>query len=408
MNALKTVMVAVLSALAGVALQFGFSGIAQRSQAQAALDTPGAGSLTAAALTSAPGAAGPGGNFVTQVYKKVSPSVVHITNQMQQQQFDLFRGPVTTTAEAVGSGVIVDAGGYILTNSHVIESAGQQQLTVVLSDQTSYPATVVGNDPSTDLALLKIAAPRSLPVASLGDSNNVEIGEWVVAIGNPRGFDWTVTAGVISAKNRSGPSWQKQDNFGNVTSGPTISGLLQTDAAINPGNSGGPLLNARGEVIGINERIFSSSGGSEGIGLAIPSNTAKSVVQEIKQYGHVQRSWLGVNVRMEISPESQAYYNFPVRQGLLIGDIVADSPAAKAGIVQGHSDRTGYQFDIISKVDGKELKTQQDLLDIVRNRKPGQAAKLHLYRVRNGRTSEADVTLTLSAVPAQFDTSGYI
>jgi len=260
MSALKTVVVAVLSALAGVALQFGFSGIAHRHEAQAALDSPSAG-ITEAALAS-PSAAAPGGNFVTQVYKKVSPSVVHITNRIEQQQYDFFGRPATSVAEAVGSGVIVDPSGYILTNSHVIENMGKQTLTVVLSDQSQYPATLAGNDPSTDLALLKISASHALPVATLGNSDTVDIGEWVVAIGNPRGFDWTVTAGVISAKNRSGPAWEKQDNFGNVTSGPTITGLLQTDAAINPGNSGGPLLNARGEVIGINERIFSSSGGS--------------------------------------------------------------------------------------------------------------------------------------------------
>jgi serine protease Do len=391
----------VLSALAGIALQFGFSGVAHRNQAQAALNAPGA-DLTAAALAS-PGAAAPGGNFVTQVYKTVSPSVVHITNRIEQQQMDFFRGPVTSVAEAVGSGVIVDPAGYILTNSHVIENAGRQTLTVVLSDQTTYPATLAGNDPSTDLALLKIEAGKPLPVATLGDSNNVDIGEWVVAIGNPRGFDWTVTAGVISAKNRSGPAWER-----NGVSGPTITGLLQTDAAINPGNSGGPLLNARGEVIGINERIFSSSGGSEGIGLAIPSNTARSVVDEIKKYGHVQRSWLGLNVRLEVDPQSANYFNFPVKHGLLIGNIIADSPAARAGIVQGRSDRSGYAFDIVGSVDGKAVNSAQDLVTLVRNRKPGQSVKLHLYRVRNGKTSEADVNITLSAVPAQADTSGYI
>jgi serine protease Do len=328
---------------------------------------------------------------------------VHITNRVEQQQFDFFRGPVTTVGEAVGSGVIVDSAGYILTNSHVVENMGKQSLTVVLSDQTQYPATLAGNDPSTDLALLKIEAGKPLPVATLGDSNNVDIGEWVVAIGNPRGFDWTVTAGVISAKNRSGPAWER-----NGVSGPTITGLLQTDAAINPGNSGGPLLNATGEVIGINERIFSSSGGSEGIGLAIPSNTARAVVDEIKKYGKVQRSWLGVNVRLEVDQQSASYFNFPVKHGLLIQNIVADSPAARAGIVQGRSDRSGYAFDIISAADGKPLNTAQDLVTLVRNRKPGQSVKLHLFRVRNGKTSEADVNITLSAVPAQADTSGYI
>jgi S1-C subfamily serine protease len=401
MSALKTVIIAVLSALAGIALQFGFNGVAQR-QAVAALDGPGGG-LMAAALTPG-GAVAPGGTFVTQVYKQVSPMVVHITNRVEQQQFNIFSGPFTSVSEAVGSGVIVDPAGYILTNSHVIETADRQKLTVVLSDQTQYDAKVVGNDPSTDLALLKIeAGGKQLPAATFGDSNSVEIGEWVVAIGNPRGFDWTVTAGVISAKNRSGPAWIR-----NNVVGPTITGLLQTDAAINPGNSGGPLLNARGEVIGINERIFSQSGGNEGIGLAIPSNTAKAVFNEIKQYGRVQRSWLGVNVQLEVDPQNANYYNFPVKHGLLIGNIVKESPAANSGIVPGRSDRTGYAFDIVSAVDGKAVKSAQDLVTLVRNRKPGEVVKLHLYRVRNGRTSEADVSVTLSAVPAQADTSGFI
>jgi serine protease Do len=407
MSAIRIAFTALLSCLAGIVLGFGVTGVAQR-QAQAALDTPGDAPLMGA-LATAPSGVGPGSNFVTQVYKAVSPAVVHITNRNVQQRFDIFRGPMQAVSEAVGSGVIVEPTGYILTNYHVVEDVGEQQLTVVLSDQTRYEATMVGNDPSTDLALLKIEPDGSLPTAKLGDSNSIEIGEWVVAIGNPRGFDWTVTAGVVSAMNRAQPAWQKTNNFGQVTSvGPTITGLIQTDAAINQGNSGGPLLNARGEVIGINERIVSFSGGNEGIGLAIPSNTARSVIAELKKFGRVQRSWLGVEVLHEISPESAKHFNFPVQRGLMIGDVLPTSPAQQAGITQGYSDHRTYQFDIVSRVDGKVIKSKQDLLDIVRNRKPGQAVKLHIYKVRNGKVSEADVNVTLSAVPQKAEMSGYI
>jgi serine protease Do len=348
---------------------------------------------------------------VTEVYKAVSPAVVHITNQTEAVVgYDFFRGPQRGLTEAIGSGVIVDPSGYILTNAHVVENP--TQLTVVLSDQSSFTAKLVGMDYSTDLALLKIEAGKQLPHAGFGNSDAVEIGEWVVAIGNPRGYDWTVTAGVVSAKNRAQPSWEQRDQrTGEVTaSGATISGLIQTDAAINQGNSGGPLLNAKGEIIGINERIATSGydTGSIGIGLAIPSNTAKSVFAELKQYGRVQRAWLGFTVAHEITRESANHYNMPVAHGLVVAEVLPSGPAERGGIVPGRTDGRQFQFDIISAVDGKPIKSRQDMVDIVRNRKPGQSVKLHIFKIRNGKSSEADVTVALSAVPTSGEMSGYI
>ncbi|MDQ3024136.1 MAG: trypsin-like peptidase domain-containing protein [bacterium] len=409
MSAYRIIIVSVLSCLAGILATFGVSGVVQR-QANASFDSPGSASPALAAIVPSSGGVGPGGNFVTEVYKAVSPAVVHITNHTETViGYDFFRGPVKGLGEAVGSGVIIDPSGYILTNSHVVQNP--TQLTVVLSDQSSYPAKLVGNDTSTDLALLKIESPKPLPTAQFGDSNAVEIGEWVVAIGNPRGYDWTVTAGVVSAKNRAQPSWEQRDGRGQVVaSGATIAGLIQTDAAINAGNSGGPLLNARGEIIGINERIAvtQSSDGSIGIGLAIPSNTAKSIFTELKQYGRVQRSWLGVTVIHEITKESAKRYNFPVSYGLVVESVLPSGPAERGGIIPGTTDGQRYQFDIIASADGQSIRSRQDMIDIVRNSKPGQAMKLHLFKIRNGKSSEADVTVTLSAVPTSGEMQGYI
>lgn len=402
---MRVFTIAVLCALAGVLAGFATTTILHRmdSQAYAAM-LPGAaatansaldgGEPLAVAAAAQQGSIGVGGSFVTDVYKRVSPAVVHITNSTEYMDF--FYGP--QKAEATGSGVIVDERGYILTNNHVIERA--QSLTVILNDGQQYLAKVIGADPGTDLALIKIAAKGKLPSAKLGDSSQIDVGQWVVAIGNPRGFDWTVTVGVISALNRQIVS---------KSNGQTIRGLIQTDAAINPGNSGGPLLNASGEVIGINDAIVSASGGSEGIGLAIPINTAKDVLDDLIKHGRVIRPWLGLSILGEVTPNTARYYNFPIDYGVIPEKIFSDSPAAKAGLIRPVRDNTGsYQIDILTAIDGEKIEDRQELLDIVRNHQPGDKVTLEVYRVTNGSYQVQKLAVTLQALPEAAPAMGII
>jgi S1-C subfamily serine protease len=399
MSTMRTFTIALLCVLAGLCAGFAGTSVMHRTQAlayaapvvsMAVSSTGGAGD----GVSLQAGSVGVGGSFVTEVYKKVSPAVVHITNHMEY--LDFFWVP--QEAEATGSGVIVDERGYILTNNHMIENA--QTLTVILNDGQQYPGKVVGADPGTDLALVKIEAKGKLPTAKLGDSSKTEVGEWVVAIGNPLGLDWTVTVGVISALNRQTVS---------RSSGQTIRGLIQTDAAINPGNSGGPLLNAQGEVIGINDAIVSSSGGSEGIGLAIPVNTAKEVLDDLEKHGRVIRPWLGITVMLEVTPQYARFYNFPVDYGVIPRDVYKQSPAATAGVIEPLSTSRGrYQFDIITAVDGEKIDDARELLDIVRNHQPGDRVQVEVYRVDSGQYTVQKIAVTLSALPESAPSMGII
>jgi serine protease Do len=270
----------------------------------------------------------------------------------------------------------------------------------VLNDGQQFQAKVIGADPGTDLALVKIEAKGKLPFAKLGDSSKVEVGEWVVAIGNPRGLDWTVTVGVISAMNRQ---------IASKSSGQTIRGLLQTDAAINPGNSGGPLLNATGEVIGINDAIVSQSGGSEGIGLAIPINTAKEVLDDLIKHGRVIRPWLGVEVATEINPRLARRFNLPIDYGVVPGDVKKNSPAASAGILPLLQDNMGHlQGDIITALDGEKIDDAQELLDLVRNHKPGDKITVEIYYISGGKFQVQKVAVTLQALPESAPAMGII
>jgi S1-C subfamily serine protease len=376
MSSFKIATVVMLSAIAGLALGSGVMGLnGRRAQADPLVPrTPVITSALPAEEAEAANATlpertvGVGGNFVTQVYKQANDAVVHITNRSIQQSGFPFFGPVQS--ESTGSGVIVDANGYILTNSHVV--LGAKDLQVVLHDGGQYPAKLLGTDPGTDLALIKIESKTKLPFAKLGDSSKLEVGEWVVAIGNPRGLDWTVTVGIVSALGREIQS----------PSGQTIRDLIQTDAAINPGNSGGPLLNAAGEVIGINDAIVSNSGENIGIGLAIPINTAKIILKDLVQYGRVKRPWLGI-ASIEVNASLANRYNLPVPYGLLLQNVYTDSPAASAGLLGTSADRrTGiYSYDILTDVDGQRLKNRTQLLDIVRNKQVGDQLKLTVYRV---------------------------
>lgn len=257
--------------------------------------------------------------------------------------------------QSLGSGFIIDENGYILTSNHVIDRA--DDIRVKLWDETEYKATVVGRDPKTDIALIKVDADRPLPVAPLGDSDALEVGDWVLAIGNPFGLGLTVTAGIVSAKGRvlgSGP----YDDF------------IQTDAAINPGNSGGPLFNLNGEVVGISTAIFSTSGGNTGIGFAIPINLAKDILLSLKKEGFVERGWLGVTVQ-KVTPEIAESFGLRDRQGALVTDVTKDSPADRAGIQRG---------DIIVGYNGKKIEDMHELPRLVASTPVGTGVNLKIFR----------------------------
>src|SRR5213596_1336034 len=254
---------------------------------------------------------------------------------------------------SLGSGVIVDKRGYILTNNHVVEQATKIQVQLN-GDTTRYTAKVVGVDEDTDLAVIKIDANKELPIAKLGNSDGVQVGDWVLAIGSPFGLQATVTAGIISAKARQ------------IGQGP-FDDFLQTDAAINPGNSGGPLVNMQGEVVGINTAIVA---GRTGIGFAIPSNMARKIYTELIAKGKVTRGWLGVSIQ-PLTQELARSFNAKDTKGVLISDVVPDSPAAKAGLKAG---------DILIEFDGKKVEAPADLQRTVGLAQPGHDAKRKVWR----------------------------
>lgn len=329
-------------------------------------------------------------NFVTEVYKRVGQSVVNITTT--QIGYDFFLRPIPQ--EGVGSGVIINNDGYIITNNHVIE--GATEITVILADGTEVDGKLIGADPGTDLALLKITPPQDtkLHAAVLGDSDNLEVGEWVVAVGNPLGLDQTVTVGVVSALKRSIMS----------QAGIPIKGLIQTDAAINPGNSGGPLLNSVGQVIGINTAIVSKSGGSEGIGLAIPINTAKDILDQLIEKGRVVRPWLGIEVQ-EIFPRMARRYGLPTDKGLLITAVYEDSPAKAAGFTWPRRDENGQVvFYILVEINGTTITSESQLLEIVRTLPVDSTINVKYYRYNQLFEKE----VPLSAIPAEAPPVGII
>ncbi|KPK81277.1 MAG: hypothetical protein AMJ81_10725 [Phycisphaerae bacterium SM23_33] len=262
----------------------------------------------------------------------------------------------------LGSGVIVDAeNGYVLTNHHVV--GGADEVEVVMADGKKYEAEWVRSDWQTDLAVVKIKSGR-LAALPLGDSDKMEVGDWVLAIGAPRGLEQTVTAGIISAKGRKAGA-QPYENF------------LQTDAAINRGNSGGPLVNMRGEIIGINSRIISASGGNEGLGFAIPSNMAKKVMRQLVDKGTVVRGYLGVEFQEVEDEELAKSFNLPGTKGVLVTEVREDSPAAKAGV---------QQDDFIVAVDGKPVANGDELRERIADIAPGKEARITLYRKGEQKT----------------------
>jgi serine protease Do len=267
---------------------------------------------------------------------------------------------------ALGSGFIIDPSGLIVTNAHVVGEAARVE--VVLQDNSKFPARILGRDKRTDIAVLKIKADKPLPYVAFGDSSAAQIGDWVIAVGNPFGLGGSVTTGIISARGRDIHAGQFDD-------------FLQIDAPINRGNSGGPTFNLNGEVIGINTAIYSPNGGSVGIGFAVPSNVAKSVVEQLKSGGKVSRGWLGVQIQ-EVTPAIAASLGLNGANGALVAAVTPNSPAARAGLKQG---------DVILSFNGADIKQMRDLPRAVSAAPAGSNASLTVWR--NGQSSERHVTL---------------
>lgn len=262
-----------------------------------------------------------------------------------------------------GSGFVIDKEGYVVTNNHVVD--GADKIKIVLKDEQEYDARIVGRDPVTDIALLKVDAKDSLPTVALGSSDNLKVGEWVMAIGSPFGLDNTVTAGIVSAKGRV------------IGSGP-YDDYIQTDASINPGNSGGPLLNMKGEVVGINTMIVA---GGQGIGFAIPIDMAANVIKQLKQSGEVTRGWFGVSVQ-DVKGDLAEYYGAKGQTGVLVAAVTPGDPAEKAGI---------KARDIITEVNGKKMATSRDLTTLVAGLDVGDRAEVKVLREGEAKTLVVEI-----------------
>ena len=315
-----------------------------------------------------------------RVFKKVKPAVVNIITTTLALNFWLEIVP----SRGQGSGVIIDHNGYILTNSHVVAKA--QKITVTLSNGKRVTAKLVGRDPESDIAVIKIPAEYVEAVATLGDSDDLKCGQKVIAIGNPFGLSHTLTTGVISALNR--------DII--AENGIRLEGLIQTDAAINPGNSGGPLLNSMGEVIGINTAIYTTSGGYQGIGFAIPVNRVKKIATELITKGRVVRPWLGVS-GITITPEIAKSLGLPTESGVLIIRVIKDGPADQAGIRGGDREVIidGMRFlaggDVITAINDNEISDVKQLRRVIRKLKVGQRVSVRIYR--DGMPMDLEVVL---------------
>ena len=341
-------------------------------------------------------------NIFVEIAKKQNPAVVNVSTKAKAETahknfrvprpgpgqnkspdpfrdfYDRFFGerPNQRPKRGMGSGFVIDKEGHILTNYHVIEGAGE--IVVILDDngtEKEYTATLVGSDPKTDIALIKINREsgdnKDFPFLRLGSSENLEVGEWVVAIGNPFGLSHTVTVGVVSALGRS------------IGAGP-YDEFIQTDASINPGNSGGPLINIEGDVIGINTAIISgNTGGNVGIGFAIPIDIAKGILKDLKERGTVTRGWLGVMIQ-KITPELAKSFGLSQSEGALVGDVMSDGPAAKGGIKRG---------DVIVRFDGQQVKDMEDLPKIVAATRPNSVVDVEV--IRDGSRMTLSVSIEL-------------
>jgi S1-C subfamily serine protease len=347
--------------------------------------------LTPAPLTAAASESGNGGPTVNEIYRKDSPGVVLVESTRSPEASPLDPFGEQGGGTATGSGFVIDEEGHIVTNAHVVDGAGSVEVTLG-EDGESLDAEVVGADPSTDIAVLQVDAPSDqLHPLVLGDSESVQVGDPVVAIGNPFGLDRTVTAGIVSAVQREI----------NAPNGFTIRDAIQTDAPINPGNSGGPLLDAAGRVIGVNSQIEASGGnGNVGIGFAVPIDTTREVAQQLIEDGEVQHAFLGIS-GADLTPEIAEVLNLDRDQGALVQSVVPDSPADDAGIEAGDAEATiGGQplragGDVIVAVDGKTVDEMSDVIAAVDSKQPGD--ELELTLLRGG--DERNVTVTLGDRP---------
>lgn len=323
-------------------------------------------------------------NSYGDAVQRASPSVVNIssTKQIRSPRHPLLNDPIfrrffgdqfsddTQRASSLGSGVIVSASGYVLTNNHVVEAA--DEIEVALADGKKLLAKVVGNDPETDLAVLRVDS-EDLPAMTFGSSEALRVGDVVLAIGNPFNLGHTVTLGIVSALGRSGLGVSTFENF------------IQTDAAINPGNSGGALIDASGNLVGINTAIFTPNGSSAGIGFAIPVATAKMVLDQIVKTGSVTRGWIGVEVQEITAPMAESF-KLPNTRGALIAGVLRSGPADKAGIKTG---------DILVEVQGKPVADPAGMLNLIAALAPGQSAKVRLKR----QGQDVDATVTVGRRP---------
>jgi S1-C subfamily serine protease len=316
-----------------------------------------------------------------RVYRQAAPAVANILTKATE--YDFFMDPVPV--EGAGSGFVIDAKGYILTNNHVVE--GAQTIEVVLGDQSRFPAKVIGTDPRNDVALIKIEPKnKTLVVLPLGDSSVIQVGQKVLAIGNPFGFQSTLTTGVISAVGRTVQT--SQTTF--------IDEAIQTDAAINRGNSGGPLINSHGQVIGINSAIYTPSGTTAGIGFAIPINTAKRIAHDLMTDGRVHQAFLGVET-ISVGGGLAEALDLPVQEGLLVQTVTRGGPAAQAGIhggdriAQAGMRRFYVGGDVIVAIDSQKVANQLDVNLVLNKKRPGDSVTVTVYR--GGKKIEVPVKL---------------
>ena len=330
------------------------------------------------------------GHATAEVVNAVAPTVVNISttrtvkvqgggNPFPNDPFfrrffgDQFNVPKERKASSLGSGVIVGSDGYILTANHVIQ--GADEIKVTLADKREFKGKIIGTDSMTDVGVIKIDV-KDLPAIQLGDSSRLKVGETVLAIGSPYGLTQTVTMGIVSAVGRANVGIADYEDF------------IQTDAAINPGNSGGALVNVRGELVGINTAIFSTSGGYQGIGFAVPTSMAKSVMESLILKGKVVRGWLGVTIQ-NLTPELAKQFDLKNQNGVLIGDIVEGSPAEKAGLQRG---------DVIVEFNGKKIEDPNQIRNMVANIEPGKEAELTIIR----NNQEMKKKVTISELPSEM------
>ncbi len=329
----------------------------------------------------------------TAAAEKVMPAVVHIRSSQdakgspeQMRQYELFKDffgqqfPQQGPSQSAGSGVIINADGYIVTNNHVVEDA--DEIEVSLMDNRTYKAEVIGTDPDTDLALIRIQE-KGLPYLSFVDSDNAKVGEWVLAVGNPFNLNSTVTAGIISAKGRSINILGGRNNGGNNEQGGStaIESFIQTDAAINPGNSGGALVDLNGGLLGINTAIASPTGSYSGYGFAVPSDIVSKIVEDLLQYGVVQRGWLGVSIA-SVNSQLVKEHDLTVREGAYISGFAENSSAKDAGIKEG---------DVVTKIDNTVIRSNTALIEYIGRHRPGD--RLDITVNRKGREVVIPVVL---------------